>query len=154
MKEKKLLIVGVLVFAGVLLIRFVPKIDFESLTAKFKTHDENTATTVQTATDDQLAGVELFSSSTATLLLNNDGKFYLNQNYDGTSSTVDVQSGTWSADPQTSLIALSFDSGEQRTLVRIENGDVQMLSADGQPVEDSVFSKITDIKDRVIMSAQ
>ncbi|MDO5561504.1 MAG: copper resistance protein NlpE N-terminal domain-containing protein [bacterium] len=154
MKEKKLLIVAVLVFAGVLLVRFVPKLDLSSWLNKSEAVASKTAVPkVEEELPPELVGVELFSSSTATLLLNNDGKFYLNQNYDEKAGKVDVQSGSWSVDSQTNLITLNFDAGEQKILVRLENGDVQMLDENGQPMENSVFGKISDIKNRVIMAA-
>lgn len=154
MKEKKLLIVAALLFVGVLLVRFAPKLDFGAWLDKSESVPAKATTTeIEEELPPELVGVELFSSSTATLLLNNDGQFYLNQNYDEKAGKVDVQSGTWSVDPQTSLVTLSFDSGGQKMLARLKNGDVQMLDENGHPLEGSVFSKITDIKNRVIMAA-
>lgn len=101
----------------------------------------------------ELQGVELFNGQTIVLLLNNDGAFYYNDNYDGVSETAEILTGQWSEDKEKNVVTLTYEDGKKQYLKRINQGDLQYVNESGAVIEEAeILVKSNDIRERVLVN--
>ncbi len=156
-KENKILIWSVLAFMIVFGLRGLMGLDWQKWQQgwqeKWKKSAAPEASTAGQLTKEpllpeELQGVELFYGEKNTLLLYNDGNFYLTGTYKEGDTQVEVETGTWIDNKETGAITLTYETGAVEMWKRLENQDVQRIAEDGQAGE--ILHKETDVVDKVV----
>lgn len=96
----------------------------------------------------ELQGVELFYGEKNTLLLYNDGNFYLTGTYKEGDTQVEVQTGIWIDNKETGAITLTYEDGVTEMWKRLENQDIQKITENGQ--EGEILNKEINVADKVV----
>lgn len=82
------------------------------------------------------------------IVLNEDGTYTKNQEYLGVEEPVTIsESGSFLANEDNTVLTLtSNESAEEKTMVKVEDGQISILKADGTPVEGEVAEKYVLVK--------
>lgn len=156
-KENKILIWSILVFTVVFGLKGLISVDWQKWQKSWQEKWQKTETleasdesqlTQEPLLPAELQGVELFYGEKNTLLLYNDGNFYLTGAYKEGDKKVEVQTGTWIDNKETGIITLTYESGETESWKRLEDQSVQRLAENGQGGE--ILNKETDIVNKVV----
>lgn len=97
---------------------------------------------------EELQGVELFYGEKNTLLLYNDGNFYLTGAYKEGDTQVEVQTGIWIDNKETGAITLTYETGVTEMWKRLENQDIQKIEENSQ--EGEILNKEINVADKVV----
>lgn len=156
-KENKILIWSIIAFLIIFSLRGLLGIDWQkwqqSWQEKWKKSNVPEASTAgqlikEPLLPEELQGVELFYGEKHTLLLYNDGNFYLTEAYKKGETKVKVETGTWINDQEKNIVTLTYETGTTEQWKRLENQNLQKIEKNGQPGE--ILGKETNVADKVV----